>query len=587
MAIKPLQPATGLSSATDVELVTNPNGFPATPTETLVAGMIDAATWMGYARKSNAEDEKSVINCNRQHLRIADIFTGKGGPIRVPAQRTGREEPYTDDGISAAPDDDGGLKNRPGWEAFLVDILVYKPTYVAAIRTDRWARDTSQIDRLIRACRKVGAFLVTELKIYDPRDRHDRRRLMDEALTNRDYVEAVTEAIHGTLAKQRAMGIVTNPKDMLGVERIHDDDCAVSILRAAGAADAVKTLDTKCKCNRFRMERKGGLLCREVKDRFLARGEFADMRGGCLGAIARVFMERGQPTPRGGKRWDNKGVARLMTRAVNIGRIEHKGAIGAQIAGWEGETIYTEEEFYAILDKLGKNPGVGRPREPRKHMATGGLYCWGCMRLLGSGERQTNGAFAYRCRRGNDPIDPCPAPVLIVEEPLHEALRLHVCGLLADQEHVAHINAIADEHLVEWRDLLHQVEQKELEKQDVMRNSKLPAAIRGELATELLMEIDDLRRSMNLLAPDDPTGAYRELKAKASQQVFAEWDAADAEQQNTWWRTVVRGYVILPAPAKRTFGFDPSRIYPVDLGQPLPPPQSQALLQAATLLETA
>lgn len=560
MAIKTLMKATEVPEATDVPLAAEPNGYPPARHDRIYPGLIENATLVSYERKSNVKEDKDVVNVERQFDRNTDIASASAGPLRIPAQRIGQSQGYADK-VSAAPDDDGNLKPRPGFEALLIDIRKLRPTYVAAIRSDRWAREQTQLNRLLKACRDVGAFLVTERRIYDPSDLDDVYQLKREALRSEEEVAWVKERIHGTKRKQRAEGIVTNPGKRYGLERVHVKGCPKA----------------KCRCLEWKLVPEEVEVIREMRDRYLGiNGQ--PRRGQSLTAIAIALNDRGVPSPRG-KRWDGTAVLRVMTRAVNIGFTEHDGELGVRMAGFteDTETIFTREEFDAIVAKASKNRR-GRPRKREKHPGTGLLYCAYCMGRMYAGQKKGKlGLPTYACRNGGPTSRrPCPSPVTITAAPLHAVMREIVCGLMASQESIARINAVADEDLAAYRETLAKVQRVEEDHAKLMADRTTPVRTRQLLGAELETEINELRAELERMAPDDPTGAYQQLKAQARAEIEAAWDAATPEQQNQWASSVLRALVILKPTGAARYTFSAERIVPIALDQPLPPPYALA-----------
>jgi len=552
MAIKTFTDATKPAEPTEVDIAVKPNGYPPVPANRVIPGFVEDATHISYQRLSDPREEKGVQNTARQLLRNNDIAAGVYGPIRLPSTAVGRVDPYTDDGISAAPDDEGNLKHRPAWEAYLAAIAALKPTYAVAIRPDRWVRELTQLNRLVHTCRAAGTLLATESRIYDPSNVDDVYDLEREALLSKYEVARSTNKVNGTMRTLRNQGIVTNPGPRYGLKTVEVQ------------VDFNKT--RKRMAPGYQMEEFETAILRRMKDAFLGRNGYKQKYN--LEQIAAQLEKDGVPTPRGGKRWLRTTIKSLMTRAINIGFIEYHGELVCRMKGIEEdtETIYTREEFDAILARLAKNHKGGRPHTPQKHTGSGMLYCRSCVKPLHAG--QTLGAgrgVGYRCKNPK-----CPAPVVITAKHAEAAIRQYSIELLANQDHISRINAVRDEDLAAWRALLDEVEEKEREHDEIVRDTTIGARTRATLGAALEDEINTLRAKMNALAPDDPTGHFQKLKAQAYDAVVAKWDAGTAAEQNQWSRTVVKAFIVDRVDDTLTWEFDVDRITVVQLHEPMP-----------------
>jgi len=552
MAIKTFQSATKPASSSHETPPPEPFGPTPTPPR-LIPGLIENATYISYQRLSDPREDRGVENTARQLLRNTEIAAGRFGPIRVPAKHVGPVEPFTDDGISAAPDQLGNLKHRPDWEAYLAAIEALRPTYALAIRPDRWVREQTQLNRLIYICQVAGTFLATESRIYDPNNPDDVFDLKREALRGEEEVVRSRKRVNGTLRTFREQGIMNNPGPRYGLAWVEVQVDFNKTKRRLAPGYVMDEAETA--------------VLRRMKDMYLGRGIYT--RKHSIEEIARELDKDGVPTPKGGERWYRVTVKKLMTRAINIGHLEYEGELGARMQGVEedAETIYTREEFDEIIARMAKNYKAGAPRTPQKHTGSGLLYCRSCVKPLHAGQRLGAGrGNGYRCKNRK-----CSAPVLISAKHAERIIRKHAIALLASQDHISRINAVRDEDLSTWRALLDKVEAKEREHFEIVNDKSVPARTRATLGASLEDEINELRAEMNALAPDDPKGYYQELKAQAYDAVVAQWDAGTAEEQNGWARTVAKGFVVSLANAAN-FEFDASRVELVELQQALPAP---------------
>lgn len=552
MAIKTFKAATETS---DKAHATTPSPEPFGPPQRparLIPGLIDSATYISYQRLSDPREDRGVENTARQLLRNNDIGTGKRGPIRIPARRIGRAESYTDDGISAAPDEEGNLKVRPAWEAYLADIRELRPTYAVAIRPDRCMREQTQLNRMLHACRQAGSYIVTESRIYDPNNPDDVIELKREALRSEEEVVRTKGRINGTLRTYRDQGIMNNPGARYGLD----------VIEVQVGFDKTK----RRLAPGYVMNEAEAAILRRMKDMYLGRGKYR--RKHSLEEIAVALTKDGVPTARGGQ-WRHTTVKRLMTRAINIGHLEHKGELGVRMKGVEDdtETIYTREEFDAILARMAKNYKAGAPRTPQKHMGSGLLYCRSCVKPMQAGQRIRKGVVGYKCKNPR-----CPAPVIISAKHVEPVIRRYTIDFMATQDHISRISAVRDEDLAAWRALLDKVEAKERAHDEIINDNSIGERTRARLGSRLEDEINDLRAQMNALAPDDPTGYYQELKAQAYAAVEAKFDAGTTEEQSRWAKAAAKAWLVSRTTPGSTSKFDVSRITRLQPHEPLPAP---------------
>lgn len=437
---------------------------------------------------------------------------------------------FYDDGISAAFDmlHEDKPRDRPGFTDLLRAIERERPTYVGSVFGDRLTRNLTEWTALLSACARVGAKLVSESRLIDPRDHGDRLVGTVETIMAEAYVEAIRQKTRSSLADLRNQGLPRwGGRRPYGLE----DD---KVTPREAEAEHMRWMVARILAGDTYRD-----VCRSLNE-----------RGILTPTDARRADKGERPT---GQQWHPLLLKQLLRRASNVGWIEHDGEMVrpyAAVAAGEVGTILDRETFDRLLahmDNRGSKASLAQGRTAKGgHFLSALLRCATCHGAMhgshGGGTKGKRGpgtqGRVYRCVNGHQSI---------AAEPVEAHVRALVLALRSSPEHMHGVAEAVEGRGEQWRKL-HQAYTELTAEMDEIAEGDYPARFVQRRLAKLERERAQVKAEMDQCDPADPAAVER-LHAQAAERVAREWDAAtdNPTVRRKMVLDVVAGFRVLPA----------------------------------------
>lgn len=255
---------------------------------------------------------------------------------------------------------------RPDFHRLLGDTAAGELTQVVAADQERLTRQVAEFEVLSQVLRRAGID-----GFHGYRDGYTPVKLGQtaggryKAVGAAEYVEGVKLKVHERLDEKARAGEPAGAK-VFGFKHVTlPDGRTKSLERVPDEAATV----------------------REMADSVLVEGRGAH-------AVALDLNARGVATPRGGKRWHDATVRRVLTAPTQAGLRVHRGEV---IGAGNWPPILTVDEHQQLVARLSGQGRTGPRPMARRYLLSGFLRCRRCDGERMRGNWHQRGTHDYRC----------------------------------------------------------------------------------------------------------------------------------------------------------------------------------------------
>lgn len=452
---------------------------------------------------------------DQQHDENAHAFPGALG------------EPYREPGSASASR--YARKAREVFTGLLSDLTTgdFGSDALVLWESSRGSRTVGEWVNLLDACEahKIGIFVTTHGRLYDPANARDRRTLLEDAVDS-EYESAKSSArIRRNTAATAATG-KPHGRVLFGYERIYDYD-----------PRGVRTFREQV------IREDQAVIVRESAARLLSGDS-------CYG-IAKRLNKDGVPIPhkpindRNVPEWNGAQIRRMLLNPGYNGKRVHRG----QVVGDASWPAILDDETFVSVTRILNDPARKQIKDGAvKHLLTGILTCQKCKRISRV-MPQRGGYKAYHCKgfcstRRQDFVDN------YIEE--------LVIARLSDPEVLKALSPAEDD----GPDVFAAIEKKRTmidEMEELVFSESLSPASFARMEKRALAEIEELERQArkNSVSP-----VVHELAGPDAEE---KWNAADVTRQREVIRALFADIQMVPVPPEHRGrrGFDETLIVPV------------------------
>lgn len=433
-----------------------------------------------YSRKSRTDDPSlSVEEVLAKHETILDETAERFLGGKVPEENRFREI------VSGET-----IKDRPEIQKILK--LIESPRYKAIliVEVQRLSRgDLEDAGRLIKLLRYTNTLIVTQYKIYNLQDEYDRDAFERELKRGNEYLEYQKKIMKRGRLQSVKDGNFIGPFAPFGYDK------------------TIITVDKK-KCHTLKINEAEADIVRMVFDLYVNQN---------LGptTIARKLNELGIK-PRKSDLWNHETIKSMITNEHYIGKVRwnwrqtinvvEDGVINKKthrveeylVYDGKHEAIISDELFYAVKERQGKNPKV-KPKVKLRNPLAGLLICK-CGKTMSYRTYTKNGVQssaprlvcnnqAY-CKTSSCSYDEIFARVKEVLENCIEDFEMRIANDNSDAVKL-HNNLIA-----RLKNNLEELNKKEIKQWEKYTNEEMPKHIFDTLNEKVLKEKEEIQQAL-------------------------------------------------------------------------------------------
>lgn len=440
-----------------------------------------------YLRKSQSDDPlMTVEEVLARHEKDLDEWAEKFIGGRVPEQNKHRE-------VVSGETIDG--------RAEMLQILrkIESPKIKAVLikECSRLGRpDLEEIGRLSKLFRFTNTLIITPQRIFDLRDEWDREAFEREMMRSNDYLNFVKKVLRA------------------GRERSVADGWYIGSVPPYGF-DKTTVMDGKKECPTLKENKEQADVVRMIFDMY------ANKNMGRTSIC--VYLDKLGIKPQNNDSWSTSAIREILTNVHYIGKTKWNWRPGVSVVEngevkkkrpqanvkeymvFEGrhDGIIPEELFYAVQDKLGKNPRVTKNNKVRNPFA-GLLYCKCGRSMTLQVHKDKNGKekcasrltclHQSRCGIGSSTYDEVMERVCDILEQCIEDFEIRLTNNEGDSIKL-HARLIKN-----LEQKMKDLEEKEISQWEVQAHpdpsQRMPAEIFKKLNEKLLAEKEEIRQAL-------------------------------------------------------------------------------------------